>query len=82
MKFLQIRKRKMKFPLGTGLCGPPAAATAHADAWPRQGRGARVPTRRGERGPMRHGRERPRRAGGGPASRPTRPRQGGSGTFH
>jgi len=35
MKFLQIRKRKMKFPPGTGLRGQPAAAATHADTWPR-----------------------------------------------
>ena len=32
MKFLQIRKRKMKFPPGTRLRGQPVAAAAHTDA--------------------------------------------------
>ena len=65
MKFLQIRKRKMKFPPSTGLRGQPVAAAAHADAQPRQGGDAHVATDG---------------AGGDPASRPTRPRQGSGDT--
>ena len=44
MKFMQIRKRKMKFPPGTGLRGQPAAVVAHADAQPRQGGDVHVAT--------------------------------------
>ena len=36
MKFLQIRKRKIKFPSGTGIRGQPAAVATHADARPRR----------------------------------------------
>ena len=49
MKFLEIRKRKMKFPLGTRLRGQPTAAAAHTDAWPGRTALARGPGSGGTR---------------------------------
>ena len=54
MKFLQMRKRKIKFPPGTRLRGQPAVAAAHADARPRHTARARGPDAGGTR-PARRG---------------------------
>ena len=66
MKFLQIRKKKMKFSPGTGLRGQPAATVAQADARPRRTARACGPGVGGTRAAQAGG------AADGPASRPTR----------